>query len=53
MIKYHCTASIGVVVFFDHEKSAEEIFKEADMTMYQSKRKGATELLCLSYHDVF
>ncbi len=40
MIKYHCTASIGVVVFFDHEKSAEEIFKEADMTMYQSKKEG-------------
>jgi diguanylate cyclase (GGDEF)-like protein len=39
-IKYHCTSSIGVVLFIDHEASSEDILKWADMAMYQAKEAG-------------
>ena len=39
-IEHHCTSSIGVVVFINHEASTEEIFKWADMAMYQAKADG-------------
>jgi diguanylate cyclase (GGDEF)-like protein/PAS domain S-box-containing protein len=39
-IEHRCTSSIGVVVFLDHEYSAEDIIKWADLTMYQAKNGG-------------
>ena len=39
-IEHHCTSSIGVVMFIDHEASIENIFKWADMAMYQAKEGG-------------
>ena len=36
-IEHHCTASIGVVVFVNHEASQENILKWADAAMYQAK----------------
>ena len=39
-IEFYCTASIGVVLFVDHESSKEDILKLADMTMYQAKEAG-------------
>lgn len=39
-VEHHCTASIGVVVFIDHEYSAEEILKGSDLAMYQAKNDG-------------
>ena len=39
-IEHHCTASIGVVLFINHEASAEDILKWADMAMYQAKEAG-------------
>lgn len=39
-IEHHCTSSIGVVLFIDHEASTEDILKWADMAMYQSKEAG-------------
>ena len=43
-IKHHCTASIGVVVFLGHKPSLGEIFKRADMAMYQSKEEGCNRV---------
>lgn len=39
-IEHHCTASIGVVLFINHENSPEETFKYADIAMYQAKENG-------------
>lgn len=39
-IEHRCTASIGVVLFINHESSPEETFKYADIAMYQAKENG-------------
>ncbi|MDD5332508.1 MAG: PAS domain S-box protein [Rhodoferax sp.] len=39
-VEHHCTASIGVVVFIDHEASQHDILKWADAAMYQAKEEG-------------
>jgi len=39
-IEHHCTSSIGVVLFINHEASPEDILKWADMAMYQAKEGG-------------
>jgi len=39
-IEHHCTSSIGVVLFINHEASPEDIIKWADMAMYQAKQGG-------------
>jgi len=39
-VEHHCTSSIGVVLFVDHEASQEDILKWADMAMYQAKEDG-------------
>lgn len=41
---FECSASIGVVMFFDHEKTREELLKMADMAMYQSKEAGRNQV---------
>lgn len=37
---HHCTSSIGVALFADHDASLEDIIKWADMAMYKAKREG-------------
>ncbi|MFZ4538041.1 PAS domain S-box protein [Propionivibrio sp.] len=39
-VEHHCTASIGVTLFIDHQASQNEIFKWADSAMYQAKEAG-------------
>ena len=39
-LEHHCTSSIGVVLFLNHEAGKEEILKRADMAMYQAKEAG-------------
>lgn len=39
-VKHHCTSSIGVDLFINHEASPEDILKRADMAMYQAKESG-------------
>jgi diguanylate cyclase (GGDEF)-like protein len=39
-VKHHCTASIGVVMFINHEASQDDILKWADAAMYQAKEAG-------------
>jgi diguanylate cyclase (GGDEF)-like protein/PAS domain S-box-containing protein len=43
-IKHCCTASIGVVLFRDHEASQDEILKRADSAMYQAKETGGNSV---------
>jgi diguanylate cyclase (GGDEF)-like protein len=37
IVKHRCTASIGVVLFINHEASQKTIFKRADSAMYKAK----------------
>ncbi len=39
-LEHHCTASIGVVIFMDHEASPDDVIKWADSAMYQAKEAG-------------
>lgn len=39
-ITHHCTTSIGVVMFLDHEENPEDLIKWADMAMYRAKDMG-------------
>jgi diguanylate cyclase (GGDEF)-like protein len=41
---YHCTASIGVTLFADDSKSADELMKRADTAMYQAKESGRNSI---------
>lgn len=43
-IEYHCTVSIGVVLFIDHETSQDDILKWADSAMYQAKENGGNQI---------
>jgi len=40
-IEHRCTLSIGVVLFIGHDASVENLFKWADMAMYQAKQAGS------------
>ncbi|WP_151703071.1 diguanylate cyclase domain-containing protein [Nitrincola alkalilacustris] len=40
IVEHHCSASIGVFVFQDHETSPDDILKCADKAMYQAKEAG-------------
>lgn len=39
-VEHHCSASIGVALFIDHQASQEDILKWADLAMYQAKKEG-------------
>ena len=43
-VEHHCTASIGVALFINHETSQDEIFKWADKAMYQAKEAGRNSI---------
>ena len=43
-IEHHCTSSIGVVLFANHEAGPEEIIKRADTAMYQAKEAGGNSI---------
>lgn len=40
LVEHHCSASIGVVVFNNHEASLSDILKRADAAMYRAKDAG-------------
>ena len=42
--EYHGTASIGAILFNDHEASIEELMKQSDIAMYQAKKAGRNAL---------
>ncbi|MFI4941397.1 MAG: EAL domain-containing protein, partial [Burkholderiales bacterium] len=37
---YHGTTSIGINLFLDHSGTTDELFKQADVAMYQAKQSG-------------
>jgi diguanylate cyclase (GGDEF)-like protein len=43
-VELHCSASIGAVLFINHEVSAENILKRADNVMYQAKEAGGNSI---------
>ncbi|MFA6969794.1 MAG: diguanylate cyclase [Gallionella sp.] len=44
MHEYRNTPSIGAAIFRDHQKSHDELLKQADTAMYQSKKAGRNTL---------
>ena len=40
MIEHKCTASVGVVLFSNHDATADDILKWADAAMYEAKAAG-------------
>ena len=42
--KSRSTASIGITLFNDHEQPMDELMKQADLAMYQSKKAGRNTL---------
>ncbi|MDP2826715.1 MAG: diguanylate cyclase [Sulfuritalea sp.] len=43
-VEHHCTVSIGVTLFIDHEASQDDILKWADVAMYQAKEAGRNSI---------
>jgi diguanylate cyclase (GGDEF)-like protein/PAS domain S-box-containing protein len=39
-VVHHCTSSIGVALFINHEAGPEDVLKWADIAMYQAKESG-------------
>ncbi len=39
-IEHHCSPSIGVCLYRGHQNSLDEVLKQADLAMYQSKSTG-------------
>ncbi len=42
--EYYCTASIGATLFKDQQQTVDELMKQADIAMYQSKKSGRNML---------
>ena len=43
-IEHHCSASIGVALFFDHEGIQDDILRWADAAMYEAKETGRNQI---------
>ena len=43
-LEHHSTPSIGVTLFEDHHQSLDELLKQADLAMYESKSAGRNTL---------
>ncbi len=50
-MEHHCTASIGVEMFLNHDKCEEEIIRLADIAMYRAKEIGRNQI-CFHSDDV-
>lgn len=49
-VEHHCSSSIGVMLFVDHEDSREEILKGADTAMYRAKAEGRNTVRFFEEH---
>ena len=47
-VEHHCSVSIGVTLFINHEASQDDILKWADSAMYQAKEAGRN---AIRFHD--
>jgi diguanylate cyclase (GGDEF)-like protein/PAS domain S-box-containing protein len=45
IVTHHCSASIGVVMFVNHEESQTDLMKWADKAMYQAKDAGRDRVI--------
>jgi len=52
VVEHRCTSSIGVVLFLNHQATADTILKCADMAMYQAKESGRNKVVFSSRHEV-
>ena len=43
-VEHHCSASIGVTLFIDHDGRPEDILKQADAAMYRAKELGRNRI---------
>ena len=43
-VEHHCTASIGVTLFINHEASQDDVIKWADIAMYRAKEAGRNSI---------
>ncbi|MDP3018101.1 MAG: diguanylate cyclase [Methylococcaceae bacterium] len=43
-VEHHCSASIGVVVFLNHEGSQDDLLEMADTAMYQAKEDDRNQI---------
>ncbi|MDO8458889.1 MAG: PAS domain S-box protein [Burkholderiaceae bacterium] len=50
-VEHHCTASIGVVMFVNHDESQDHLLKWADAAMYQAKAAGGNQVLFYEAKD--
>lgn len=48
-VLHHCSASLGCVLFVDHEPNQSDLLKCADMAMYQAKKNGRKQI-CFPDH---
>jgi diguanylate cyclase (GGDEF)-like protein len=44
VVTHHCTSSLGVTLFLNHEISSEEVIRCADIAMYQAKEAGGNSI---------
>lgn len=44
VLEHHCTSSIGVVMFNNHDHSKEHLLKWSDMAMYEAKESGSNKV---------
>lgn len=43
-IEHHCTASIGIALFINHDDKPNEVMKQADEAMYHAKAAGRNQI---------
>lgn len=44
VVQHRCTASVGVVLFINHEMNEQDLLNYADKAMYQAKRDGRNQV---------
>lgn len=53
VVEHHCTSSIGVVVFADHQVSPDDILRWADVAMYEAKDSGRNAIRFFGAASIF
>ena len=43
-VEHHCTCSVGIALFIDHQVSPDELLKRADHAMYEAKESGRNQI---------